>query len=72
MIECLICGRNLSSTKFCEYHETAYLNLKSAFNDWKSKAGITWAEYLDKVIHLEGTGQWIIEVIEYIKTEDDF
>lgn len=71
MSECHICGRNLSSDHFCEYHETAYANLRSAFERWKSSAGVTWNEYLDQVSQLESTGRWVIEVIEYLKTQDD-
>ncbi len=70
MSECHICGRDLSSEEFCEYHETAYTNLRLAFERWKSSAGLTWNEYLDQVSKLETTGRWVIEVIEYIKIQD--
>ena len=71
MSECPICGRNLRGERFCEYHEMAFANIQSAFERWKSSAGVTWDEYLDQVLQLENTGRWIIEVIEYIRTQDD-
>ena len=71
MNECHICGRNLSGERFCEYHETAYANLQSAFEKWKTAVELTWSEYLDQVKQLETTGLWIVEVIDYIKSQDD-
>jgi hypothetical protein len=71
MTQCRICGRNLSSERFCGYHETAYQNVRESFNEWESRAGATWTEYLDRVSQLEETGAWVIEVIEYLMREDD-
>lgn len=71
MTECPICGRDSSSKRYCEYHETAYLNLQSGFEEWHLRSTITWEDYLDRISHLEGTGQWIIEIIEHIRSKDD-
>ncbi len=71
MSECHICGRDLSSERFCQYHETAYTNLHSAFEGWKTSAGVTWEKYLEQVGKLETTGRWVIEVIEYLMSQGD-
>lgn len=71
MSECIICGRSLKGDKFCEYHEAANDSLISAFDKWKSSAGLTWTEFLDKISELENTGRWVIEVVNYIKSQDD-
>jgi hypothetical protein len=33
--------------------------------------GLTWEEYIDSVRRLENTGQWIKEVIDDIRSQDD-
>jgi len=71
MDKCHICGRALSSVQFCEYHEAAFANLKESFEKWKTANKVTWSEYLDQVIQLENTGRWVVEVIDFLKKQDD-
>jgi hypothetical protein len=65
MTECPICGRSLQE-KFCSYHETAFDNMKEMYAKWKTAAGLSWEDYLNKISDLEATGRWVREVIEFI------
>ena len=72
MRECRICGRNSSEEDLCGYHSTAYTSLKSAFEKWAAAIeGLTWEKYIDSVRELENTGQWIREIIDDIRSQDD-
>lgn len=72
MSECPICRRPMSSgEKFCEYHSMADINLKAAFEDWKTAMGIEWEDYLKHLIEEEGTGKWVREVAEFLMQQDD-
>ena len=72
MKECRICGRSSAEEDLCEYHSTAYTILRSAFEKWAATMeGLTWEEYIDSVRRLENTGQWIKEVIDDIRSQDD-
>jgi hypothetical protein len=72
MIECKICGRECVENNLCEYHDTALGNLQKGFERWREAIdGLTWEEYIDRIQNLDGTGRWIREVIESIRSQDD-
>ncbi|MFW9805296.1 MAG: hypothetical protein ACFFFK_01045 [Candidatus Thorarchaeota archaeon] len=72
MTFCKICDRiTLKENSLCQYHQTALENVHSAYESWKSASGINWEEYIEKLYELEETGQWILDVIEQIRSGDD-
>jgi len=71
MTECPICGRSsLGPSKFCRYHDAAHTELQEVFGQWQKAMGdISWNDYLESLLEADGTGVWVIEVIDYIKLE---
>lgn len=70
MRDCKICGRKSGDDEFCEYHQAALFNLKSAYEIWsKAEEYLTWEEYIKQVHELEETGRWIKEIIEDIMSQ---
>ncbi len=67
---CSVCGRPTKSFFFCEYHETALHNLRNAFVTWQGALSIDWATFLEIVQEADETGDWVLEVIEFIRSED--
>ncbi len=62
-MKCPICGLNkYEESDYCENHQSAYLNLKERYDDWKKSMNISWREYLKKIIENENTGEWVREV----------
>jgi hypothetical protein len=47
-------------------------NLRAAFGGWKTATGLGWTEYLERLVQIEGTGRWVVDVIEYVNQQDDF
>jgi len=71
MTNCGICGRGTSDNELCRYHLEASNNLRVAYEGWKEATGINWEEYIVKIAQIEETGRWVIDVIEYITSQDD-
>ena len=60
--KCEVCSRNSEQT-YCQHHYAAYLNLKNKYPDWSLAFGeVTWEMYLESVIALEETGDWVRQV----------
>jgi len=72
MTECKICGRSMESKDLCRYHLEALNNLHAAYERWKSASGVTWIEYLKQLEQIEVTGRWILDVVEYVRQQNDF
>ncbi|MHA1944349.1 MAG: hypothetical protein ACW96M_08140 [Candidatus Thorarchaeota archaeon] len=72
MMKCGICGRNAKENELCRYHLEAMNNLRAAFGGWKTATGLGWTEYLERLVQIEGTGRWVVDVIEYVNQQDDF
>ena len=70
MSDCPICGRE-KEAKFCQYHQTAFNNLREKHGKWETAAGLSWEDYLEKIGDLETTGRWIREVIEFLTLQDN-
>jgi hypothetical protein len=70
MNECEICGRDALKDNFCRYHYDALINLKKAYDGWKRATGIDWEMYMDRLLQIEETGRWVIDVIEYFRQQD--
>ncbi len=71
MTNCGICGRDTSEDELCRYHHEASNNLSAAYEGWKEATGINWEDYLVRISQIEETGRWVLDVIEYIMSQDD-
>jgi hypothetical protein len=50
--------------KYCNYHNEAFNNIKRHYQLWVSAYGLlSWNDYLDKLLKMNETGNWIKEVI---------
>ncbi|MCF2135659.1 MAG: hypothetical protein K9W43_00275 [Candidatus Thorarchaeota archaeon] len=72
MNRCPICNRisEDADNGFCRYHLEAKKNLATSYEKWKRALDISWEEYLDRVIELDGTGSWVKEIVEVLRTKD--
>jgi hypothetical protein len=63
-VKCHACSRKTSMGKYCKYHDEAFNNIKRHHQLWVSAYGLlSWNHYLDKLLKLNQTGNWIKEVI---------
>ncbi|MFQ6054233.1 MAG: hypothetical protein ACE5OO_08420 [Candidatus Bathyarchaeia archaeon] len=61
--KCLLCERRREeASRYCRYHQRAYLNLKEAFEQWKKALEIDWEGFLREVTENPETGDWAREV----------
>jgi len=69
---CTICGREaLREGSLCRYHQEALDNIHSSFESWRKANGLSWEEYIEVLCEIDETGQWVREVAEQIKSEND-
>ena len=64
--KCAACYREVvaKDKKFCIYHSQAYDSLKKQYDAWvKAYGGISWDDYLKKLLTLDQTGSWVKDVI---------
>jgi hypothetical protein len=64
--KCAVCYREVvaKGKKFCIYHSQAYDSLKKQYDAWvKAYGGISWDDYLKKLLTLDQTGSWVKDVI---------
>ena len=47
----------------CAKHGLAYANLEDGYQRWRYALGLSWAEYLERVGNISGTGRWVKEII---------
>ncbi len=73
MSACPICLRpsDNSAENFCKYHKWAYESLKRVFQEWTRAINISWEDYLREIGSLDTTGRWVLDVIEYLNSQDD-
>jgi len=69
--KCSICGRGIEAKDLCRYHLEALGNLRGAYDGWNTASGLSWNEYLEQLEQLDETGRWIIDVIEYVRQQDN-
>jgi hypothetical protein len=62
---CKICRREAKKgEELCAYHSEARMALKDGYAKWnEAYSGISWRDYLNRVKTIEGTGQWVKDVI---------
>jgi DNA topoisomerase-1 len=71
MTECKICGRRIESEDLCRYHLEALNNLHAAYEVWDSASGVSWKEYLVQLEKIETTGRWVLDVVDYVRKQND-
>ena len=64
-MQCKICKRDAKDEDgLCRYHHAASTALKKGYERWNDAlSGMPWNEYLNRVKTLDGTGQWVKEVV---------
>jgi len=64
--KCAACHRNaLPDTKYCLHHKQALDSMTNHYRAWvDAYGGISWREFLNKLLKMQETGSWIREVIE--------
>lgn len=67
---CQLCGRKAQSEFLCEYHQRALGNLRTAFGDWQHAMTIDWDTYLDKLEKTDEVGDWVLEIIDFINSQN--
>ncbi len=67
MTKCVICSRDVVDNDLCRYHLEALNNLRMAHDGWKKATGLDWENYMEKLVLIEETGRWVIDVIEHLK-----
>jgi hypothetical protein len=64
--KCAACYREVvaKGKKFCIYHSQSNDSLKKQYDAWvKAYGGISWDDYLKKLLTLDQTGSWVKDVI---------
>jgi hypothetical protein len=70
--KCAACYREVvaKDKRFCLYHSQAYTSLKKQYDAWvKAYGGISWDDYLKKLLTLDQTGSWVKDVINLEQKE---
>ena len=62
--KCLLCSREAISKNLCTYHLQALNQVIESYNTWHKILGITWSEYLVKLLKLKGTGEWVKDIVK--------
>ncbi|HXG07205.1 MAG TPA: hypothetical protein VNI77_07770 [Nitrososphaera sp.] len=64
--KCAACYRNaLPDSRYCLHHKQALDSITNHYRAWTDAyGGISWQEFLDKLLKMHETGSWIKEVIE--------
>lgn len=69
-MNCRLCERNTDS-ELCAYHARARREVEAAYKAWKEAyGGLTWNDYLNRVIRNPETGQWAIEVAKLMLAKE--
>jgi hypothetical protein len=63
--KCAACHRNaLPDSKYCLHHEQASDNILNHYKTWvDAYGGISWEDFLNKLLKMQETGSWVKEVI---------
>jgi hypothetical protein len=63
--KCTACHRQALSDKYCLYHTHALESLTIHYKAWvDAYGGISWQDFLNKLLKMKETGSWAKEVIE--------
>lgn len=62
--KCAACHRQASSGKYCPHHNQALESLTGRYKAWiDAYGGISWQDFLSKLLKMQETGSWVKEVI---------
>jgi hypothetical protein len=64
-----VCGRTseLADLDFCPAHALAFHSVRQAYEVWaKALDGITLADFLKRIVRLQGTGRNAREIAEFL------
>jgi hypothetical protein len=64
---CALCERkSVKENVYCGFHQKAFSEIKSRFQDWNTAFGMmSWERYLETIIGLKETGAWAAEVAKF-------
>ncbi len=68
--KCILCSRRAQKDNLCNYHLMALNKLRDSYEVWKEVLGISWNDYLGKLLKLKSTGVWIKELAQYISRSE--
>ena len=60
---CKICDRETIEGAYCPRHGAAYTNLEEGYKKWRHALGLSWVQYLERLIKVAGTGKLVKEII---------
>lgn len=63
--KCAACHRQASSGLYCLHHNQALESLAGHYKVWVGAyGGVSWQDFLTKLLKMPETGSWVKEVIE--------
>lgn len=64
--KCTACHRKaMPDSKYCLHHKQALDSVTNHYKAWiDAYGGISWQEFLNKLLKMRETGSWVKEVIE--------
>ncbi len=62
--KCLLCNREAAGKNLCIYHLQALNQVVESYTTWHRILGVTWNEYLVKLLKLKSTGEWVRDVVK--------
>ncbi len=65
-MNCKVCSRNSVKNDLCQFHSRARDNIVEAYEDWRKGLRTSWEDYLRRIRDNRLTGQWALEVAEYL------
>ena len=65
--KCRLCERKtVKDQPYCVFHEKAFREIKSRYQDWNyAFESMSWERYLETIIGLKEIGVWAAEVAKY-------
>lgn len=66
-MKCIICSAECFNKQYCFNHNLALKSLKKGYIKWYNafSSNISWDEYLSRLLKIEDTGIWIMDIINY-------
>ena len=65
-MKCVMCSKEADEKGYCELHAKAYESIVKKYDVWQEAMGISWKEYLSRIIKNPLTGEWAKEVAEHL------
>jgi len=65
--KCMLCNREVYMGELCKYHSEALEKVKSYYEEWRRREGVSWSEYIASLKKMRSTGKWVKQVLDYIE-----